>query len=416
MNGVTWIGLVSGASGSGAGTVSFTVSPNATVGTRTTSLSIAGKAFWVTQAAGMPDLVPTAFGNLPAAVLPGATFTATDTVRNQGLVTAAASTTRYYLSLDAVKSGDDLLLPGSRPVPILAAGRVVDRDGHALDPRRDGAWFLLRGGLRRCSECGGRGQRDGQLPGLRDDGAGDAAGPRRDRPRRPAGGRGTGRTVRRGGYRAQSGRPWHLWGRRRATTSPPTPAEAPATCSCQESRAIPVLAANGSAGGSVTVTIPTTLPAGLYFLLACADDMLVVVEVAEANNCLASTGRVQVAKPDLVTTALSDPPQSAARGSHFTVTDTVENHGGPTTVASTTRYYLSLDGVKGSTDKLLSGTHVVPILGAGAASSGTAVVTIPSTTPLGTYVLLACADDAGGTVEGDEINNCKASLGSVLVQ
>ena len=37
----------------------------------------------------MPDLVPTAFGNLPAAVLPGATFAATDTVQNQGLVTAA---------------------------------------------------------------------------------------------------------------------------------------------------------------------------------------------------------------------------------------------------------------------------------------------------------------------------------------
>ena len=43
-------------------------------------------------------------------------------MQNQGLVAAAASTTRYYLSLDAVKSADDLLLPASRPVPILAAG------------------------------------------------------------------------------------------------------------------------------------------------------------------------------------------------------------------------------------------------------------------------------------------------------
>ena len=37
-------------------------------------------------------------------------------------------------------------------------------------------------------------------------------------------------------------------------------------------------------------------------------------------------------------------------------------------------------------------------------------------TPLGTYVLLTCAADAGSTVEGDESNNCKASLGSVRVQ
>jgi hypothetical protein len=77
---------------------------------------------------------------------------------------------------------------------------------------------------------------------------------------------------------------------------------------------------------------------------------------------------------------------------------------------------LSLDVVKGSTDKLLSGTRAVPILGAGDASSGSAVVTILSNTPLGTYILLACADAAGGSAEGDESNNCKASLGFVRVQ
>jgi len=67
----------------------------------------------------------------------------------------------------------------------------------------------------------------------------------------------------------------------------------------------------------MTVTIPTTVPAGLYFLLACADDMLVGVEVAESNNCLASAGRVQVTRADLVTTAVSEPPQSAIRGSNL---------------------------------------------------------------------------------------------------
>ena len=116
-----------------------------------------------------------------------------------------------------------------------------------------------------------------------------------------------------------------------------------------------------------------------------------------------------------MTTAASDPPQSAARGS---------NSRSPTRWRTTAvpprsrrrRAYLSLDVVKGSTDTLLSGTRAVPILGPGAASSGTAVVAIPSNTPLGTYVLLGCADGAGGTAEGDESNNCKASLGSVAVQ
>jgi hypothetical protein len=414
-NGVTWIGLVSGASGTGAGTVSFTVSPNATVGTRTASLTIAGKAFAVTQAAGMPDLVPTAFGNLPAAVLPGATFTATDTVQNQGLVTAPASTTRYYLSLDAVKSAEDLLLTASRPVPILVAGASSTATVTLSSPGTTalGSYYVLA-----CADAANVVTEAGETNNCR----ASATTVQVTRPdlveialadppavAAPGGRFAVADTVRNQGVVASLG----------STTRYYLSADAGRGVGdvlLSGSRPVPALAANGSAGGTVTVTIPTTVPAGLYFLLACADDTVAVVEVDEANNCLASAGRVQIAKADLVTTAVSDPPQSAARGSNFTVTDTVENHGGPTTVTSTTRYYLSLDVVKGSTDTLLSGTRAVPILGSGAASSGAAVVAIPSNTPLGTYVLLACADGAAGTAEGDESNNCKASLGVVRVQ
>ena len=49
-------------------------------------------------------------------------FPVTDTVQNLGAVASGASVTRYYLSLDAVKSAGDLLLTGSRGVPALAAG------------------------------------------------------------------------------------------------------------------------------------------------------------------------------------------------------------------------------------------------------------------------------------------------------
>ena len=363
----------------------------------------------------MPDLVPTAFGNLPAAVLPGATFTATDTVQNQGLVTAAASTTRYYFSLDAVKSADDLLLPASRPVPILVAGASSTATVTLSSPVSTalGSYYVLA-----CADAANAVAEAGETNNCR----ASATAVQVTRPdlveialadppavAAPGGRFAVADTVRNQGVVASLG----------STTRYYLSADAVRGAGdvlLSGSRPVPALPADGSAGGTVTVTIPTTVPAGLYFLLACADDTLVVVEVAEANNCLASAGRVQVAKADLVTTAVSDPPQSAARGGNFTVTDTVENHGGPTTAASTTRYYLSLDVVKGSTDTLLSGTRAVPILGPGAASSGTAVVAIPSNTPLGTYVLLACADGAGSTAEGDESNNCKASLGSVRVQ
>ena len=53
---------------------------------------------------------------------PGTTFSVTDTVQNAGTGEAGASTTRYYLSLDAVKSPGDMLLTGTHSVPGLAPG------------------------------------------------------------------------------------------------------------------------------------------------------------------------------------------------------------------------------------------------------------------------------------------------------
>ena len=58
----------------------------------------------------------------PATKQRGTSFPVTDTVQNVGAVASGASATRYYLSLDAVKSAGDPLLTGSRRVPALAAG------------------------------------------------------------------------------------------------------------------------------------------------------------------------------------------------------------------------------------------------------------------------------------------------------
>ena len=67
-------------------------------------------------------------------------------------------------------------------------------------------------------------------------------------------------------------------------------------------------------------------------------------------------------------------------------------------------------------DTLLTGSRAVPGLAAGATSPpGTVTVTIPSTTLLNTYVLLACADDLNTVVETIETNNCTASATGVTV-
>ena len=95
---------------------------------------------------------------------------------------------------------------------------------------------------------------------------------------------------------------------------------------------------------------------------------------------------------------------------------TAKNQGTAAAGSSTTRYYLSLNTNKGSDDILLSETSSVGKLAAGAiAFSGTVAVMIPSTTPGGTYYLLACANDTTKVKESNETNNCVASTTQLVV-
>ena len=145
--------------------------------------------------------------------------------------------------------------------------------------------------------------------------------------------------------------------------------------------------------------------------MACADDARQVVESDENNNCRPSTAQVQVGRPDLVSTAVSDPPATKVRGTSFSVTDTVQNQSAFNAGASRVQYYLSLDGVKNAGDRLLTGFRTVAALAADAVSTGTMSVTIPPGTTPGSYFLLACADDAGQVIESVETNNCRPPPG-----
>jgi hypothetical protein len=241
------------------------------------------------------DLVVTAMGNPPATAAPGGSFSASDTVRNQGAIAAGTSTTRFYLSLDQQRDASDVVLSGSRSVPALNAGQT--------------------------------------------------------------------------------------------------------------------------SSGNVTVTIPSGTPLGTYYLVSCADDLGAVNETNEGNNCRTSTTTIQVGLADLVVTSLANPPATAAAGGTFSVSATIANQGAITAAASTARYYLSADQVKGAGDVLLTGTRSVASLAAGQSSSGSDKnVSVPSTTTPGTYYLLACADDTSAVSEVNEANNCLASTTTVIVQ
>jgi subtilase family serine protease len=70
----------------------------------------------------LPDLVQLTVSNPPENTTAAMSLTVTDSVRNQGAIATATTSTRYYLSLDAVKSTGDLLLTGTRSVAALAIG------------------------------------------------------------------------------------------------------------------------------------------------------------------------------------------------------------------------------------------------------------------------------------------------------
>ena len=82
--------------------------------------------------------------NPPASATPGSSFSVNDTAQNNGAVSAAASTTRYYLSLDAALGGDKLLT-GTRSVGTLAAGAPSQGTVTVTIPTTTvaGSYFLL---------------------------------------------------------------------------------------------------------------------------------------------------------------------------------------------------------------------------------------------------------------------------------
>jgi M6 family metalloprotease-like protein len=186
------------------------------------------------------------------------------------------------------------------------------------------------------------------------------------------------------------------------------------------SRSVLSMAAGASNSGSRSVTVPTSVPVGTYFLGACADDLSAVTESNEANNCRASTTTVQVqalaAQPDLVVSALSFSSSSVRRGRSFTVTDTTANSGMATAGGSTTRYRLSTDATITGSDRLLTGSRSVLSMAAGASNSGSRSVTVPTSVPVGTYFLGACADDLSAVTESNEANNCRASTTTISVR
>jgi subtilase family serine protease len=112
---------------------------------------------------------------------------------------------------------------------------------------------------------------------------------------------------------------------------------------------------------------------------------------------------------DLDVYSLTNPPATARPGTRFEVGDKVQNRGTATAPASQMNYFFSRDTTRDSGDVALTGARTVVTLAPGAASKGSAHVTIPAGMTAGDYYLIACVDDAQLIAEANRLNNCRTS-------
>jgi subtilisin family serine protease/subtilase family serine protease len=177
-------------------------------------------------------------------------------------------------------------------------------------------------------------------------------------------------------------------------------------------RIVGSLGADASSNVSTSVTIPTGLTAGTYYIGAIADKLNNVAETDETNNSLADSITIAISN-DLVMSVV-DGPASASAGDTVSVSNTVLNQGTAGGTGSfRIYYYLSTDSNITTGDTYLA-YRIVSSLAASASSNVSTSVTIPSSLTAGTYYIGAIADKLNSVAETDETNNSLADSGITI--
>lgn len=114
------------------------------------------------------------------------------------------------------------------------------------------------------------------------------------------------------------------------------------------------------------------------------------------------------ARADLKITSVRTNVVTVVRGKAVEVSDSTRNVGRGAARSTRTRYYLSSNRSWSRNDTTLA-TRKVKRLKARRTSSATRTVTIPASTPAGTWWVLACADATTRVREKREGNNCRAA-------
>jgi hypothetical protein len=246
----------------------------------------------VTPLANLTQMGATPNG-IGGAMAPGTAFSVSDTVQNDGNAEARASTTRYYVSLDQVKSAGDTLLVGTRSVPTLAVGAVNSGTAKVTIPDTAplGAYYVLacaddRAVVAETNEANNCVASASVVTVTQPDlVAGAVSNP-------PA-------TAKRGSKFSVTDTAQNVGAVKSGASKMRYYLSLNAAKSADDRlmstvRSVPALVAGAVHSGTVVVTIPSSTPANTYFVLACADGLNAVDETDEANNCRASGTQVTV--------------------------------------------------------------------------------------------------------------------------
>ncbi|MCF4969077.1 CARDB domain-containing protein [Nostoc sp. CMAA1605] len=344
--------------------------------------------------AGNPDLIiqnPTA----PTTASVGSTIALNYQVRNQGVGSAGASTTRFYLSRDTAFGTDDVLL-GSDAVNSIAAGAVSSETASILigNSIAAGNYHLLF----RTDADNNLGESDETNNVVSRAITINSADLIIQTPTAPTTAS-VGSTIALSYQVRNQGLGNAVASTTRFYLSRDTAFGTDDVL--LGSDAVNSIAAGVVSSETASIVIANSIAAGNYHLLFRTDADSTVAEGNENNNVVSSA--ITINSADLI---IQNPtaPTTTSVGSTIALSYQVRNQGAGNAVASTTRFYLSRDTTF-STDDVLLGSDAVNSIAAGAVSSETASILIANSIAGGNYHLLFRTDADGTVAEGNETNN-----------
>ncbi|MHB8482144.1 MAG: CARDB domain-containing protein [Nitrospiria bacterium] len=146
------------------------------------------------------------------------------------------------------------------------------------------------------------------------------------------------------------------------------------------------------------------------------------IPAPSAPNMVAASPAVQsvpggtpvvLSAPDLTITAISaTSPVNLSTSSNMTITDTVKNQGGSNAGSFVINYYLSPANYYDPATAILIGSQTVGSLSAGASSSLSTTITIPTSVAVKDYYVLGFADVTQQIAETNENNNISSTAGT----